>query len=532
MSSSCSIDQLPISGRRGDFPSIKIPIQAHKRGLDRNKYNLVGRLDLTKIKITEVRQIAIALWKPKGVCRIVPVDSLMAFGRTMGTPIHVDRTQSDFGYFAKVLVDIDLAEPIPNKVLVEVEDEDFWQKVELGTLPKFFPHCKMVGHNLAECRGVRAQVQREEEIKDKRNQEEARKGVWEHKPEGSSFTKNKKKWAERYCWVADYSLMEAVSVDPEIWRYLSVKLSSIIDHSGWCAPPMVADFLGEHGIDLRMEVNRNQIDKRVWRHHTQGTFTVRSALDAIRSKNPKWLIDLFMLNSFPNNMQELLGLGETMSREERYNGIKIKVHLMVLIKEAASLSVNSMHNTIADLQMISKLGVKARARPAPCIASCRWKLPWLEEIKLNCYSSTLGNPGKSGLGVIARTHSGKVLGVRIKGLGVLNRPEAECSALLEAMSWAADMGWQKIWLEADYDATVSSFINNADPWKYRTKLAGLQNILSSFRISYIWKEGNFSAAQAAKKELAMSCFEMEDFVESPHFISCFEDPLVEYFRVS
>ncbi|KAF6170740.1 hypothetical protein GIB67_015692 [Kingdonia uniflora] len=101
------------------------------------------------------------------------VDSLIALGRTMGTPIHVDRTQSDFGYFAKVLVDIDLAEPIPNKVLVEVEDGDFWQKVESGTL--FCPHCKMVGHNLSECRGVRAQVQREEEIKDKRNQEEARK---------------------------------------------------------------------------------------------------------------------------------------------------------------------------------------------------------------------------------------------------------------------------------------------------------------------------------------------------------------------
>ncbi|KAF6171543.1 hypothetical protein GIB67_018067 [Kingdonia uniflora] len=493
----------------------------------------------------------------------------LALGRTMGTPIHIDRTQSDFGYFAKVLVDIDLAEPIPNKVLVEVEDGDFWQKVELGTLPKFCPHCKMVGHNLAECRGARAQVQREEEIKDKRNQEEARKGEvgedqdtieeqnqalilveeCKNKDSGIGYTSASKEGvasissgtgvnanssAGTYAYITAQLIRETslVLVNKEenwadmvedeerdeacvakstsqsktntkkavhastfkivrrgLWKelvtvsqlnlpWLAVGDFNIIRlqserFGGWCAPPMVADFLGEHGIDLRMEVNRNLIDKRLWRHHTQGTFTVRSALDAIRSKNPKWLIDLFMLNSFPNNMQELLGLGETMSRyikdlwrtavinlshliwlarnsiifrEERYNGIKIKVHLMVLIKEAASPSVNSMHNTIADLQMISKLGVKARARPAPCIASCRWKLPWFEEINLNCYSSTLGNPGKSGLGVIARTHSGKVLGVRIKGLGVLNRPEAECCALLEAMSWAADMGWQKIWL--------------------------------------------------------------------------------------
>ncbi|KAF6156294.1 hypothetical protein GIB67_008064 [Kingdonia uniflora] len=99
----------------------------------------------------------------------------------------------------------------------------------------------------------------------------------------------------RDCWGADYSLIEAVSVDPKIWRYLYVKLGSIIDHSGWCAPPMVADFLAEHGIDLRnLEVNRNLIDKRVWRHHTQGTFTVRCALDAIRSKNPKVWWNKFM----------------------------------------------------------------------------------------------------------------------------------------------------------------------------------------------------------------------------------------------
>ncbi|KAF6157176.1 hypothetical protein GIB67_041637 [Kingdonia uniflora] len=257
MGSSCSIEQLPIPGRRGNSPSIKIPIEAHKRGLDRNKFNLVGRLDLTKIKIAEVCLIAFALWKPKGVCRIVlvgkgyftifldneedrnniwrggpwmidkqllrlspwspcfdsetqknshalcwvkfpglgfefwEVDSLMVLGRTMGTPIHVDRTHSDFEYFAKVLVDIDLAEPIPNKVLVEVEDGDFWQKVEL--LPKFCPHNKMVGHNLSECRGVRAQVQLVEEIKDKRNHEEAKKGTGEHNTEGTSFTKNQKK---------------------------------------------------------------------------------------------------------------------------------------------------------------------------------------------------------------------------------------------------------------------------------------------------------------------------------------------------
>ncbi|KAF6176111.1 hypothetical protein GIB67_000205 [Kingdonia uniflora] len=51
-------------------------------------------------------------------------DSLMSIGKMMGTPIHVAK-DSDFGYFAIVPVDIDLADPIPTKVLVEVEDGDF-----------------------------------------------------------------------------------------------------------------------------------------------------------------------------------------------------------------------------------------------------------------------------------------------------------------------------------------------------------------------------------------------------------------------
>ncbi|KAF6172379.1 hypothetical protein GIB67_022602 [Kingdonia uniflora] len=52
---SYSLEQLPIPGRRGEFSSIKVPINAPKRSLNRNKYNLVCRLDLQKILIMEAR---------------------------------------------------------------------------------------------------------------------------------------------------------------------------------------------------------------------------------------------------------------------------------------------------------------------------------------------------------------------------------------------------------------------------------------------------------------------------------------------
>ncbi|KAF6150601.1 hypothetical protein GIB67_022213 [Kingdonia uniflora] len=74
-------------------------------------------------------------------------------------------TTMEFGYFAKVLVDVDLADPIPNKILVEVESGDFWQNVELGVTPKFCSHCKIIGHTFVECRDIKEQVQRAEDPK-------------------------------------------------------------------------------------------------------------------------------------------------------------------------------------------------------------------------------------------------------------------------------------------------------------------------------------------------------------------------------
>ncbi|KAF6146644.1 hypothetical protein GIB67_008930 [Kingdonia uniflora] len=103
------------------------------------------------------------------------VDTLMVLGRTLGTPIQVDHSSTtiEFGYFAKVLVEVDLADPIPKKILVEVEGGDFLQKVELGATPKFCSHCKIIGHTFVECRAIKEQVQRAEDPKNftKRSQQ-------------------------------------------------------------------------------------------------------------------------------------------------------------------------------------------------------------------------------------------------------------------------------------------------------------------------------------------------------------------------
>ncbi|KAF5192561.1 hypothetical protein FRX31_017847 [Thalictrum thalictroides] len=56
------VSQLPIPGKKGNFPSIKLPKRVVERGIEYCKFSLVGRLDLQSLKIERVREIASKLW--------------------------------------------------------------------------------------------------------------------------------------------------------------------------------------------------------------------------------------------------------------------------------------------------------------------------------------------------------------------------------------------------------------------------------------------------------------------------------------
>ncbi|KAF6148641.1 hypothetical protein GIB67_042600 [Kingdonia uniflora] len=185
--------------------------------------------------------------------------------------------------------------------------------------------------------------------------------------------------------------------------------------------------------------------------------------------------------------------------EKKVDNNKIKVTLLALVKEFCCLSQSSMHNTVTDLQIILKLGVSTRARPTPCIKSCRWILPWYEEIKLNCDSSTMENPGKAGLGVIARTQTGDVLRVKTKGMGIMNSLEAECFAIMEVLSWAIERGWKKVWIEADSSTAVMSFNAKEVPWKHRTKWVGMTIFLLPFASHPPGRKGIFQPIKLPRK---------------------------------
>ncbi|XP_026410376.1 uncharacterized protein LOC113305570 [Papaver somniferum] len=75
-------------------------------------------------------------------------------GNALGRSIKVDETtvKREIGYYASVLVEMDMSKYIPRKIWVESMYGSFEQRVHIPKVPKFCIHCQVVGHSVTECR--------------------------------------------------------------------------------------------------------------------------------------------------------------------------------------------------------------------------------------------------------------------------------------------------------------------------------------------------------------------------------------------
>jgi hypothetical protein len=83
---------------------------------------------------------------------------LFTIAGSLGTPICIDFVtakpmhERTFGQFARVLIDIDLLQPLRHKLLVERKWFAFFVDLEYEHIPAFCSECKMIGHNIENCR--------------------------------------------------------------------------------------------------------------------------------------------------------------------------------------------------------------------------------------------------------------------------------------------------------------------------------------------------------------------------------------------
>ncbi|XP_026396031.1 uncharacterized protein LOC113290662 [Papaver somniferum] len=80
--------------------------------------------------------------------------TLLAIGKTLGTPIVVDKhtLSHEYGHFTSVLIDVNFVELNTDAFLVTVGGSEFCQNFEIHKKPKFCSKCKLIGHSDSECR--------------------------------------------------------------------------------------------------------------------------------------------------------------------------------------------------------------------------------------------------------------------------------------------------------------------------------------------------------------------------------------------
>lgn len=58
----------------------------------------------------------------------------------------------EYGMFARILVHLDLASQLPEKILVERRELNFYVRIEYEKMPEFCINCGIIGHSLSICR--------------------------------------------------------------------------------------------------------------------------------------------------------------------------------------------------------------------------------------------------------------------------------------------------------------------------------------------------------------------------------------------
>jgi hypothetical protein len=83
---------------------------------------------------------------------------LFTIASSLGTPICTDDVtakpmhERTFGQFARVLVDMDLSQPLRYKVLVERKGFAFFIEIDYENVPDFCSECQIIGHHIDNCR--------------------------------------------------------------------------------------------------------------------------------------------------------------------------------------------------------------------------------------------------------------------------------------------------------------------------------------------------------------------------------------------
>lgn len=112
------------------------------------------------------------------------MDFLFDNAKGVGTPLKIDKKTLDreLGMYTWILVDVDFANDLPEQILIQRKNFEFFVYIEYEKCPSFSRNCGVVGHDLSQCRmhnnqerrGVENNIVRREQTYQRRERQENR----------------------------------------------------------------------------------------------------------------------------------------------------------------------------------------------------------------------------------------------------------------------------------------------------------------------------------------------------------------------
>ncbi|KAK0571609.1 hypothetical protein LWI29_018788 [Acer saccharum] len=186
-----------ILSKKGGYVAVQVDPSTYKSRFEVCKFSLIGRVILSNgekpWKLADLKAKMQSIWKLNSVWRLISLgkgyfqillnldadknmvwslgslnlkpgvlrlqpwipDFNPALHKGIGVPLRLDRAtvESDFGHFARILVDIDVSTVPPSSLLLERdESHSSFISVEYENLPAFCSICSFIGHFLNVCR--------------------------------------------------------------------------------------------------------------------------------------------------------------------------------------------------------------------------------------------------------------------------------------------------------------------------------------------------------------------------------------------
>ncbi|XP_026396676.1 uncharacterized protein LOC113291346 [Papaver somniferum] len=148
-----------------------------------------------------------------------------------------------------------------------------------------------------------------------------------------------------------------------------------------------------------------------------------------------------------------------------------------------------------------------------------------------CDGASFGNPGVAGFGVVIRDHLCQVLGVISGGIDIATNYLAEVYAIICAVELAVEWQIQEAILNLDYKTMVTEFVRNRMPWFFKMRWKKAIAKIHSLQFKHSFRETNFSADTATKKELSWQQVKEKFTMVDQVFLSRIELPNIAYYRM-